>query len=403
MDPDGIPGEWSLDQINAALQVTIDSAQTIPNPNQRWGVDPASGAINITGTVTDSMEYMLLQSMDYYGYNVTQLIISNNPVYYLPVDEYYYEEPPEDAIYPIYGLLYMTFSGNEFGEFIIADTVNGELDVQEFEVPNAADVFSIDTTTFRVDIAEFSIAGNVISGSLAYEMIDILADTPTIISIPTFEGTDIQNERLQFYENGSGYDIVTYNDFYYPYVDTSEFSWTATEDSLTIVFLYDEPDTISMSYVIEENMMYFNFEQDYCADYYYTSCAEELEYMYGLVNVEEALLILNIELSYIGPLGIDDQVYAPDGFKILNVFPNPFNPVTTLQYSMNSSGLLSIQVYDLNGREIRSLYDGVQSSGFHEIRWDGKDEHNANVSSGVYLFKLESAGVRSTAKVLLLK
>jgi flagellar hook assembly protein FlgD len=111
-----------------------------------------------------------------------------------------------------------------------------------------------------------------------------------------------------------------------------------------------------------------------------------------------------MEMSYSGPLAIAGEIgLQPGQFKLHQAYPNPFNPTTTLKYEMGSAGPVSIDVFDVNGRKIRSLYNGIQIPGQHEIRWNAKDDRGRSMSSGVYLFKVNVNGKTHTAKTLLLK
>ncbi|HLX12240.1 MAG TPA: T9SS type A sorting domain-containing protein [Bacteroidota bacterium] len=79
-------------------------------------------------------------------------------------------------------------------------------------------------------------------------------------------------------------------------------------------------------------------------------------------------------------------------------YPNPFNPTTTISYSLPTSGIARLTVFDVLGREIATLADGEQGQGTHQVTFDA-----SNLSSGVYYYKLESAGNVLVHKMLLSK
>jgi hypothetical protein len=87
--------------------------------------------------------------------------------------------------------------------------------------------------------------------------------------------------------------------------------------------------------------------------------------------------------------------------------PNPFNPRTTIQYSVAASGRVTLRVYDLAGRKVRTLVDGDVQSGEHRVVWDGTTDVGKRAASGVYFVKMETAGrtdaFRATRKLVLLK
>ncbi|NLH93090.1 MAG: T9SS type A sorting domain-containing protein [Candidatus Cloacimonetes bacterium] len=83
--------------------------------------------------------------------------------------------------------------------------------------------------------------------------------------------------------------------------------------------------------------------------------------------------------------------------------PNPFNPSTSITFSLPEAGPATISVYDLRGRRIATLLDSYMRAGKHSIIWNGKDSAGDDVVSGVYILLLESGGKQHTRKVTLLK
>ncbi|MGD8394678.1 MAG: FlgD immunoglobulin-like domain containing protein [Candidatus Eiseniibacteriota bacterium] len=83
--------------------------------------------------------------------------------------------------------------------------------------------------------------------------------------------------------------------------------------------------------------------------------------------------------------------------------PNPFNPRTTIGYSLATTGWTELAIYDVAGRLVRILVDGVSPAGEHEVDWDGRDGTGDRVASGVYLYQLRTAGVVETRRMVLVK
>lgn len=94
---------------------------------------------------------------------------------------------------------------------------------------------------------------------------------------------------------------------------------------------------------------------------------------------------------------------AAESTRLFHGFPNPFNPQTTIPFSLAEAGRVTIRVYNVLGQEVAELVDEGLASGFHRIVWDGRDATGRGVSSGVYLIRLVSGKVSNTKKVLLLK
>ncbi len=93
----------------------------------------------------------------------------------------------------------------------------------------------------------------------------------------------------------------------------------------------------------------------------------------------------------------------PAAVSLGPVFPNPFNPSTTITFTLPSSGNARLTVYSTTGQMVRELANGNFSAGEYRMVWDGRDGNGRAVSSGVYFTRLESIGKAATAKVTLLR
>ena len=93
---------------------------------------------------------------------------------------------------------------------------------------------------------------------------------------------------------------------------------------------------------------------------------------------------------------------AIDSFLLHQNYPNPFNPSTLIEYELTGKGHVEISVFDLLGRRIRTLVAEEKISGRHHVTWNGLDDTGSQVSSGVYMYSLESGAYTLTRKLLLL-
>jgi hypothetical protein len=84
-------------------------------------------------------------------------------------------------------------------------------------------------------------------------------------------------------------------------------------------------------------------------------------------------------------------------------YPNPFNPTTTIRFDLPVGTLVRLTVYDILGREIRILTEGVQSEGTHFVVWDGRDAFRRPVASGAYIYQLQADGMRAVKTMLLVR
>lgn len=101
--------------------------------------------------------------------------------------------------------------------------------------------------------------------------------------------------------------------------------------------------------------------------------------------------------------GVGDNS-APDAFALRANVPNPFNPTTTIAYDVpQSGGDVSIAIYDVSGRLVRTLVDEHRSAGRYSAQWNGDDDAGWPVASGVYFYRMQAGPFHETRKMVLLK
>jgi hypothetical protein len=126
-----------------------------------------------------------------------------------------------------------------------------------------------------------------------------------------------------------------------------------------------------------------------------------LRYLYGefkLAPRSDA----DIDIIYQNPNGTDG---LPAGVKIslAQNHPNPFNPRTKINFQLAKAGHATVDVFDAQGRRIKSLFSGTLDEGSHELIWNGDTDGGNQAATGLYFYKLRSAGESQTRKMLLLK
>lgn len=87
----------------------------------------------------------------------------------------------------------------------------------------------------------------------------------------------------------------------------------------------------------------------------------------------------------------------------LTTYPNPFNPTTTIHYELATAQRVTLSVFDVSGRLVKSLESGMKGEGPHDARWNGLDENGTAVASGVYYVRLAGSAETLTRKIVLLK
>jgi hypothetical protein len=106
----------------------------------------------------------------------------------------------------------------------------------------------------------------------------------------------------------------------------------------------------------------------------------------------------NVRLINSGVTDVKTTKLNPIVYSLSQNYPNPFNPSTAIQYALKSSGKVRLSVYDVMGREVAALVDGVQNAGRYEVTFSG-----ANLASGIYFYKLQTTNAVITKKMALVK
>jgi hypothetical protein len=106
-----------------------------------------------------------------------------------------------------------------------------------------------------------------------------------------------------------------------------------------------------------------------------------------------------------GPTAVADQpADLPAKYGLLANYPNPFNPLTSIRYDVPvGGGVVTLRIYDLEGRLVRTLVDGYQSAGRKATTWYGRNNQGQKVASGVYFYRMTAPGFEMTRKMILLK
>ena len=95
---------------------------------------------------------------------------------------------------------------------------------------------------------------------------------------------------------------------------------------------------------------------------------------------------------------VQDEIFEPEEFLLFQNYPNPFNPSTTLSFQLPEAGYVTLKVYDMLGNELETLVNAVRPAGVHEVTFN-----SGNLSSGLYLYKMNSGNFEKTRKMLLVK
>ena len=105
-------------------------------------------------------------------------------------------------------------------------------------------------------------------------------------------------------------------------------------------------------------------------------------------------------------VSVDDnfsQTASPSDYRLSQNYPNPFNPTTTIAFSIPVDGMISVDIYNVLGQKIKTLYTGYQSAGQHSLNWDATNASGDAVATGVYIYTLSAGHTHVTQKMVLIR
>jgi hypothetical protein len=143
----------------------------------------------------------------------------------------------------------------------------------------------------------------------------------------------------------------------------------------------------------------------YWRDYIYpfnTGSAEEVYLFIGTYVNDAQTWRVDKCMGYkvVSETGVEDEMpISPEFFSLDQNYPNPFNPSTTIHFMLAQGGETHLAIYDIMGRRVKTLIEGLTPPGAHEVRWDGTDQAGEVVPAGIYFYKLQAGGQTETRKL----
>ena len=122
-----------------------------------------------------------------------------------------------------------------------------------------------------------------------------------------------------------------------------------------------------------------------------------------VANISNSGDTMTADFTVQAPTDVDDFFNRPKNFQMAQNYPNPFNPATVISYTLEKSGWVELEVFNLLGEKVKTLVSTDQRAGRHQENWDGKDESGRSVSSGLYLYRLRLENVAQTKKMMLVR
>ena len=114
----------------------------------------------------------------------------------------------------------------------------------------------------------------------------------------------------------------------------------------------------------------------------------------------------NVDLNVDTTTVVEDKASTqekPTCYRLSHNYPNPFNPMTTIEYQLPTASRISLKIYNRLGQLVYVVLDDMQRAGYHQIHWDGSDSYGQTVSSGLYFCHMKADNYEKTIKMLILR
>jgi len=358
---------------------------------------------------------------------------------------------------PLAGSIMLTWSAISTSyEFMVEKSMTADFsgDIEEFVVDNNS------FTDSDLDVGvEYFYRISAIYGTIVSDPSEVIS--AMIVPVATGLDYEVQNDQsvtLTWDEdaNASNYKIQRSRDpsFFGPSVEfeTTENSYNDATLPLSTMYHYRittyygehrslasenvslliVPAPVGITYVIEESSVTLSWDQIEIATNYHIDRATDSLFATNLIEFESETnsftdngLEANIDYYYrisavccdgdftstnsdvvsvmLTVMDVASADNLPESFRLHQNFPNPFNPVTQIRYDLQSSENVSINIYNVIGKHIKSLINENQDAGYQSIYWNATDASGQSVPAGMYIYTIQAGDFRETKKMVLLK
>ncbi|MFO7890420.1 MAG: PKD domain-containing protein [bacterium] len=235
----------------------------------------------------------------------------------------------------------------------------------------------------------------------------------TFIVIDTSDARDQIQNTVSVYDDKSDpplpFDLIqplSYSFKHWP--DTIKFIWHSTTDpdSESYVFYKWELRSQGGGVVVdnktflneEDTVFYHQPDTTLPAGTYLWNVTAYDEQNYSFKAYPPGSLILE------RPTAVEkNRASVPNDFRLLENYPNPFNPETKIKYELPVAGNVTIKIYNMMGQQVRTLVNGFEEAGYHQVIWDGCNDKANKVPSGMYIYIMQCGSHVRMQKALLMK
>jgi len=175
---------------------------------------------------------------------------------------------------------------------------------------------------------------------------------------------------------------------------TYDFYMSSSSTSIEPVYIMENVSGGSLSLSYQDMVGAFGYVENQTV-YWGVASEKDLE-----VSVSD---LSSLTFTVSQNVGVGSEETVPNVFSVSQNYPNPFNPETHMDIAVPETGLLTASVFDLSGREVAVLSNGIMHQCKHSISWNGKDDSGLSVPSGVYMLLVRYNGKTKSQKLVLMK
>ncbi len=250
-----------------------------------------------------------------------------------------------------------------------------------------------------------------VDGSVYYDTFRFGAEPGTIIEIKTESPqVTIGGAEYHFIEWSDGGDIVhdivvpdtnvTYTAYFYGIAEVTVMTEPEGFEFTVLGSTYSTPYITTMICGDEFEIGTISPQRDKGTDYYFAEWSDGGDIVHtATMPFRDAVFTATFTDIITG----DEVEPVPLVNALHQNHPNPFNPSTTITFSLRERGAVSLAIYDVAGRLVRVLIDDVMEAGPRDVTWDGRDNAGRGAASGVYFYRLEAGEFVETRKMVLLR
>ena len=326
--------------------------------------------------------------------------VNDVPEIITPISDIFADEDAEPFVVSLSGSdtepYFVDVDGDSIDFEVMAsnhDIFDFTLDGYDLQISPMLNMFGVDT---------LHIAGTDGSGTFAYDtvlvFINSVNDAPTTFSLITPEDSAEVIITTESIAAGAAIDV----------------SWSASidvdEDSVAYGFLlFNGPYSVETPalYTAEVGMTQLMIPHSSAIALLETAGFQSItcDWLVFATDGQDTTLSDEIRTLFLDarPVLTVDESMVPEVFALHQNYPNPFNPTTTIKYDIPQSHFVSIMIYDVMGREVRSLVNEFQEVGYRSVRWDATDNFGRGVSAGMYIYTIQAGDFRQVRKMVLLK